>query len=142
MQSLKHPGSDLDFSVDVGYFLGDLNVYDREESLGALLETYDPNRSSDLTALVRDRILASKRFERLSADHKRILLQKLRGALALDDDFAKFFDPESAGDFFALPYSWEIREPRKFFEEIYRQIVESWDIAPSNDEESNWIRPG
>ncbi len=31
---LKHPGTDIDFLVDLSYFVACFDIYDREEDLG------------------------------------------------------------------------------------------------------------
>lgn len=129
MDRLKHPGSDIDFRVDAGYFLADLNVYDREESLGVMLDKFDPNSHSDLQELVSTKILGSKRFARLSSEHKLRLLAVLREALQNDNDLDRFFNRELFEDGFSLPFSWDVRNPIEFFDEIYRQARELWELG-------------
>ena len=129
MNILKHPGSDVEFQVDAGYFLADLNVYDREESLGEILGRFDPNLPADLQMLVGTRILGSKRFERLGAEHKRLLLKILREAIANDENLVRYFDPDLFEDGFSLPATWEVQSPKAFFEEIYTQAHDLWEIG-------------
>jgi hypothetical protein len=126
---LKYPDSEVDFVVEPRYFLGVFDVYDREETLGAELDRVDPNDSKQLTELLRRRFFEGPRVAKLSAEHKVELTRVLKRALDENYDFAKLFDAETDHwDCFSLPGSWQVRNPRAFFEEIYRLAGEYWGL--------------
>lgn len=44
---LRHPFLKEDFFPELMWFIGQFDVYDREETLGAILAVYDPNNEED-----------------------------------------------------------------------------------------------
>ena len=124
---LKHPNSEADFVIEPRYFLDVFDVYDREETLGAKLSRIDPNDPQQRIALLREWFFEDPDIAKLSAEHKVELSRVLRRSLDENYDFARLFDRETDHwDFFSLPGSWEVRDPRGFFEEIYRLSLEYW----------------
>ncbi|WLG93724.1 hypothetical protein [Pseudomonas sp. FP198] len=49
---LIDPGTRLPYTPTPSYFLGCLDIYDREETLGEELQKYDPNRPIDRKILI------------------------------------------------------------------------------------------
>lgn len=126
---LKHPKSDVNFVVSPGYFIGDFDVYDREETLGVRLVQFDPNDEDQMRSAMDEFFFAGARVSRLTAEHKAELLRVLASAL---EDGSYEFDSlvgYDLGDGFSLPAEWEIRDARKFFSQIYRLAVERWAQA-------------
>jgi hypothetical protein len=67
---LKYPNSNVDFVVTPAYFLGDFDVYDREETLGARLEKFDPNNDEQLQVVLEQYFFRGARATGLTAEHK------------------------------------------------------------------------
>lgn len=125
---LYYPGTELEFSPSISYFIGDLDIYDREETLGKYLEEFDPNNRSDVYRVMKEMFFYGARVSALSAAHKALLIQVLINALK-DPlcDFGRYFEAiDDNGDAFTLPFGWEIKNPRLFFEEVYRIAMEEW----------------
>lgn len=40
---LYYPDTNFEFDPSLSYFIGDLDIYDREETLGVYLDRFDPN---------------------------------------------------------------------------------------------------
>lgn len=125
--NLKCPNSSADFDASPTYFLGDFDIYDREETLGRELNRYDPNDSVQLTE-VRRYFFEGGRVQELSVDHKTELLRVLQISLDEDFDFASLLGPGSIADDFVLPGGWQIKNPREFFEQIYREASANWKL--------------
>lgn len=124
---LKFPDSNVDFIVGPSYFLGDFDVYDREETLGAQLARFDPNDLNQLRDLLRERFFEGPRVAKLSAEHKKELLRVLASALEENFDFSALIEPDiNSGNNFALPDSWAIKDSRVFFAAIYHQACLYW----------------
>jgi hypothetical protein len=126
---IKHPNSNVDFVVGPGFFLGDFDVYDREESLGQRLERFNPNDSAQLRSLMDEFFFKGARVSGLNALHKAELVRVLADALANKDfDFRELIAPEGDfGDCFALPESWNIVNPRALFLDIYELTIQRWE---------------
>lgn len=124
--NLKFPNSDIDFTITPAYFLGDFNIYDREESLGEYLNKFNPNNSEELCLVLEEKFFNGGRVLELSLEHKLELLRVLANALAQKEyDFASVIDNQD-DEYFYLPYSWAIKNPRNFFETIYSQMYKHW----------------
>jgi len=126
--TLKYPGSDVPFVVGPAYFLGDFDVYDREETLGVRLDKFNPNNKSHLRLALDEYFFNGARVANLSPAHKIELIRALAHALAEDSfNFSTLvtddWDPD---DYFTLPDSWIIEEPRSFFVDIYDIAIERW----------------
>lgn len=126
---LKHPKSDVNFVISPGYFIGDFDVYDREETVGVRLAQIDPNDEDQMRSAMDDFFFAGARVSMLTAEHKAELLRVLASAL---EDGNYEFDSlvrYDLGHGFSLPAEWEIRDTRKFFSQIYRLAVQRWAQA-------------
>ncbi|CCN72628.1 hypothetical protein [Vibrio nigripulchritudo] len=131
MKKLKFPNSDVDFVITPAFFLGDFDIYDREESLGEYLERFDPNDSKQLRIVLEEKLINGGRFNMLSTMHKYVILNEL--AIALSDkkyDFSEFFT--SHDQHFSLPWTWNIDNPRNFFEVVYEKIYDAWNVEISS----------
>lgn len=128
MKALKltYPNTNIPFNPSPMYFLGEFDVYDREESLGEYLNQFDPNDRAEVNQLLRKLFFQGARAQVLTSAHKKVLVESLLGALRDPDyDFLSVFEPEEA-DTFCLPFDWEINNGRLFFEEVYRLALEFW----------------
>lgn len=125
---LKHPNSDRPFIVSPGYFLGGFDIYDREETLGERLNAFNPNDKNQLRLLLDDRFFKGAIVDQLSVEHKAELMRVLEDALNAEDfDFGVLVSHErDTEDYFTLPSSWDIKEPRLFFLNIYDIALERW----------------
>jgi hypothetical protein len=125
---LKYPNSDVDFDVTPAYFLGDFDIYDREEELGVKLNAFDPNEEGALLLLMDKFFFRGGRVASLQPEHKAELLRVL--SAALDDknfDFRALVSPgEHLKCYFTLPDSWKIRDPRELFGRIYMLAASRW----------------
>ncbi len=124
---LKHINSSADFIVDPKDFLNCFDVYDREETLGEELNQFDPNEQVQLEDLF-ERYFFCGGILALTPAHKVELVRVLKDAL--DNkyfDFSEIFHADhDAPDTIYLPTAWNIDNPRGFFENIYRIVVERW----------------
>ncbi len=125
---LKHPNSNVPFVVGPAYFLGEFDVYDREETLGVRLNRFNPNDESQLRQLLEEFFFKGGRVKNLTSEHKSELLRVLASAI-MDDGFdfaALIADDRDPDDCFMLPSSWNIEDPRSFFKNIYSIALENW----------------
>lgn len=121
---LTHPFLDILYNPSVGYFLGGIDVYDQEESLGESLWGLDPN-SDDREKIIREYIIPHQSY--LSYRHKFVLHNKLGGALKDKDfDFSIFFGVDVDSHTATAWDASEVETPRSFFEDIYRIASEVW----------------
>lgn len=125
---LFYPGTDIPFIPSPSYFLGELDIYDREETLGEYLNQFDPNDRSSIQRILKELFFDGPRVSSLTSQHKAVLAKTL--AEALQDysyDFKELLEPDwDAGDTFSLPFDWDIKNPRMFFEEAYRLAQIIW----------------
>jgi len=122
---LMHPYLDAPYNPQLKHFLGGFDIYDREETLGAELEKYDPECPIDRTELIRRFIV--KRFSGLTPRHKLVLVSVLRRSL--DGETSKLSDVFKHDPFShsLLPLGWnEMKDPRVFFEHVYSILTEVW----------------
>jgi hypothetical protein len=125
---LKYPESNVDFDVTPSYFIGDFDIYDREDSLGEYLNKFDPNDKKQLQALLIERFFKGPRVAKLTVEHKAELMKVLIESLKSDDfDFDSILTQDrEPGDYFELPWDWDFERPRYYFEEVYRLAIEFW----------------
>tara|TARA_B100000745_G_scaffold165958_1_gene108627 strand:+ start:1655 stop:2104 length:450 start_codon:yes stop_codon:yes gene_type:complete len=132
--TLKHPDTSVDFHVSPAYFVGDFDIYDREDCLGEYLNQYDPNNKNELHKLLREKFFGGARVGKLTPEHKAELMRVLIDALKTKDyDFDSILSHErEPDDYFTLPWDWEFVRPRYFFEEVYRLACELWESELSS----------
>ncbi|MBF4556146.1 hypothetical protein H7698_08670 [Pseudomonas sp. p50] len=128
----------LPFHPTPAFFLGGLDIYDREETLGATLEQLDPNDPVDREKIILNYCLPSRKSYR----HKYLLHKCLMEALENKNyDFRSLlqYDPEAYSSF---PYGWdEMKDTRAFFSDIFRLATIEWreDLyKASNEDQSTW----
>lgn len=127
LSMLKHPNSDVDFVVTPAYFVGVFNVYDREETLGVRLATFDPNDEEQLVSVMDEFFFNGAWVASLSPEHRNEMLRVLASALAdASYDFDALISDEAVGEYFYLPAEWEIRDAREFFSRIYQLALARW----------------
>ena len=124
---LKYPDTDIDFDGSPRNFLECFDVYDREETLGEVLNRFDPNDPVQLSELIRQYVFDPPRVAHLTAGHRALLILELKKALDENYDFGPMFtSDQNSPAVIELPSKWVIRDPRGFFEEIYRQAKVHW----------------
>jgi hypothetical protein len=127
LEILKYPNSSADFIASPAYFIGGFDIYDREETLGTVLNRYDPNDDSQLIELMNAYFFDSVRVFDLSAAHKTELLRVLRESLQDKDyDFETIVQDGGKSGYFYLPFEWTIDNPRQFFARIYQIVAARW----------------
>lgn len=136
------PSSGTPFEPKVGYFLGGIEIYDREETLGEEIRRYNPNAPLEREAVIKKYIVPTESW--LSYRHKYVFLKVLEEALNNPDyDFSSEFASDYDSDDYTC-VAWdesEIENPRRFFEDIYRIVSEVWheDIERARQEDpSTW----
>lgn len=131
---LYYPDTNFEFDPSLSYFIGDLDIYDREETLGVYLDRFDPNNRGDVCNLLKEMFFHGPSASGLSISHKEFLVELLINALRDPGfDFCKPFETDDGnGDTFTLPFSWEIKKPRMFFEEAYRIALSEWHDVSIN----------
>lgn len=124
----------IDFKPSISDFIGNLDIYDREETLGVYLDRFDPNNRGDVCNLLKETFFHGPSTSGLSISHKEFLVELLINALRDPGfDFCKPFDTDDGNcDTFTLPFSWEIKKPRMFFEEAYRIALSEWHDVSIN----------
>ena len=86
---------------------------------------FDPNDTEQLCKLLEEKFFNGGRLLKFSLGHKYELMRVLGIALAdTDYDFETIIHHQD--DYFCLPWSWEIKSPRSFFETIYLKMYEHW----------------
>ncbi|MBI6567192.1 hypothetical protein YA0852_24210 [Pseudomonas synxantha] len=138
---LCHPCSEnIPFDASLRYLVGAFDIYDREETKGKELYTYNPNNEEDREYLIIKYCLDP--HIRYSYRHKYKLIENLVTALNTENfDFGSFFedDPDEHSSM-----AWdetEIADPRGFFADIYRLANEVWkeDLQKASLEDpSTW----
>lgn len=137
---LKNPYINKAFEPNLKWFVGMLDVYDREETRGLELEVYNPNDLADREVLIKRYCL---NLPYLSYRHKLVLVESLEEKLRDPKyDFQLLFDidPYEAASW--PREEWDALEsPRSFFQDIYRLAMEIWesDLAKAASEDrSTW----
>jgi hypothetical protein len=122
---LKHPFLDEEYSPNISYFLGGIEIYDREETLGEQLWKLDPKVLENREVIIEKYIIHDLRY--LSYRHKFVLLNELENKLSDEHfDFSIVFR-NNPDEHTSLAWSEnEIDNPRKFFEDIFRVASKIW----------------
>lgn len=123
---LLDPFLNEEFEPDLMWFVGVFGVYDREETLGAELEVYDPNDIDDRAELIKKYSLV---LDYLSYRHKFVLLQFLAEKLNDESfDFQGLFDiDEDEAASWPRKEWYELENPRAFFQHVYTLAQEFWE---------------
>ena len=101
-------------------------MYDREETLENKLNAYNPNDSQQIKELMQRYFFNTTRIESLGPMHREELKNALLKALASPDyDFTSLLKDNDEKCFY-LPSEWNIENPRRFFEVIYKTLNETW----------------
>ncbi|WP_189672587.1 hypothetical protein [Pseudomonas sp. SWRI154] len=122
---LKHPYVNKEFVPDLMWFVGQFDVYDREETRGAMLEVYNPDNEHDRLELIRKYGLDLKC---LSYRHKYVLLSFLEEKLN-DPDFdfqSVFYIEEDCAGSWPRGEWYNLKNPREFFRNVYVIAKEKW----------------
>lgn len=124
--SLTYPNSNCEFKPSLAFFLGEFDIYDREESRGGYLNGFDPNDRKQVRFLLEQLFFNGARVKSLTSEHKKVLFERLLDALGEPGyDFKSVFELNQ-DHCFCLPFDWEINDYRLFFEECYRLAVDHW----------------
>ncbi|WP_263286276.1 MULTISPECIES: hypothetical protein [unclassified Pseudomonas] len=137
---LRDPFLDEEFKPDLMWFIGVFSVYDREETLGAELEVYDPNNKEDRVELIRKRGL---NLNYLSYRHKFVLVEYLANKLNDENyDFQRLFDiDEDEAASWPRGEWYELENPREFLQDVYVLAQEVWkdDLHKASlEDQSTW----
>ncbi|SFH30593.1 hypothetical protein [Pseudomonas sp. NFACC45] len=122
---LKDPFLNEKFVPDLMWFIGQFDVYDREETRGATLEVYNPNDKCDRSELI---VKYGLDLECLSYRHKYVLVAYLEDRLSEQDfDFQKLFeiDEDCAGSWPRDEW-YNLENPREFFQAVFVLAKETW----------------
>lgn len=137
---LKNPYINKKFEPGLSWFVGVLDVYDREETKGVELAAYNPNNARDREVLIRKYCL---NLPYLSYRHKLALIENLAEKLRDPNyEFQLLFeiDPYEAASW--PREEWDsLENPRGFFQELYRLAVEVWEqdlTRASEEDRSTW----
>lgn len=123
---LKHPNSCVNFEVTPAYFLGGFDVYDREETLEAHLNSFDPNNKRELKQLINERFFNLKKTSDLTVDHKTVLFRVVVDSLKDSEyDFDSLFLDDDDSCFY-MPSEWKFERARLFFEVLYESMIDNW----------------
>ncbi|QHC94794.1 hypothetical protein [Pseudomonas sp. R84] len=137
---LKWPEFDLPFVPQLSYWLGGIEVYDREETLGVLLSAYDPNNLSDREIVIKEFILIN--FPSFTYKHKFLMVKVLEDALnSPEHDFTRQFEDDYESNTCVAWNETMVNDARGFFEDIYRLANECWseDLEKARVEDlSTW----
>lgn len=123
-----YPHSEIVYRPSPAFFLGPFNIYDREESLGVVLDGFDPNDPCDLCELF-DRFF----FPRWEAgggyttNHKIALVDVLLVSLRNPNYDFEVLLQDGDEECFYLPGNWNIRSARQFFLGAYESSVRHWE---------------
>ncbi|MFJ2540516.1 MULTISPECIES: hypothetical protein [unclassified Pseudomonas] len=137
---LKWPEFDFPFVPQLSYWLGGIEIYDREETLGVLLSAYDPNKHSDREVVIKEFIL--KNFPGFTYRHKFLMVKVLEDALNSPGfNFSEQFEDDYDSNTSVAWGEMMVNDPREFFEDIYKLASEQWseDIDKARAEnQSTW----
>lgn len=137
---LMHPFLNIPYRPKLQYFLGGFDIYDREETLGAAIATYDITLPRDRAHLIKHLVI--DRNTDLTYRHKNSLIDILSTALNDSEyDFSKILS-QDLNTHCALPSGWDCMvNPRTFFEDIHILACEGWSQElhqASLEDQSTW----
>ncbi|WP_419794880.1 hypothetical protein [Pseudomonas palleroniana] len=128
------------YTPNTSHILGELSIYDIEETVGRELRKYNPNNEKDRKKIIISYILKDLMY--LSYRHRFLLMSALRDALDNTEfDFSKEFENDY-DEYITMAWDeTEIADPRGFFADIYRLANEVWkdDLQKASLEDpSTW----
>ncbi|XPV20647.1 hypothetical protein MYA83_09770 [Pseudomonas palleroniana] len=137
---LKCPFMNTPYTPNTSHILGELSIYDIEETVGRELRKYNPNNEKDRKKIIISYILKDLMY--LSYRHRFLLMSALRDALDNTEfDFSKEFENDY-DEYITMAWDeTEIADPRGFFADIYRLANEVWkdDLQKASLEDpSTW----
>lgn len=137
---LRDPFLDEEFRPDLMWFIGVFGVYDREETLGAELEVYDPNNKDDRAELIRK---YSLNLGYLTYRHKFVLVESLANKLNDESyDFQVLFDiDEDEAASWPRGEWYELENPRSFLQHVYALAQDVWKddlLKASLEDRATW----
>jgi hypothetical protein len=136
---LKDPDIDLPYSPDMYYFLYGFDVYEKDEEFVKGLESHDPNNAIDRRNLIVKYFIG--KFNYLFYRHKYVLVKILNDTINNEKyDFSKIINSYE-DDYSCLPWNWDIKDSRAFFEDILRIAKEYWKDElqkASLEDQCNW----
>ena len=137
---LKHPGTHMPFEPKLSYVLAGISIYDKEETLGESLWTYNPNKRDEREEIIKKFIIPD--FKYLSYRHRFLTFKLLESFLDKPDfDFATQYESDYDEPRTIAWDETEIEDPRGFFEEIYKIASEEWkeDLHKASlEDQSDW----
>lgn len=114
----------LPWEPKISYFLGALEIYDREEE-GEVYLRYDPNVPSERKEVIEKFLIPD--LEYLGYRHKYALLEVLKDALKdQSHDFSVQFENDYDECITMVWSNDEVENARLFFQDIYRVASEVW----------------
>ncbi|OOG88960.1 hypothetical protein B0E42_02935 [Pseudomonas sp. A25(2017)] len=122
---LKNPFIDEAFVPDLMWFIGQFDVYDREETLGVILGDYNPDDERDRLVLIAKYGLD---LECLSYRHKYVLMSFLENKLNDPDfNFQSLFeiDEDCAGSWPRGEW-YNLKDPKRFLQDVYILAKQTW----------------
>lgn len=128
--TLFYPDSDIPFHPNPGWFLGAFNCYDREETLGEILNRYDPLDPAQLQALY-DAYVFDEFGEQLgfTSVHRAAIATNLIAALSeTKHDFAAYLAIDESEEEWCFPSVWAFPRPRYSFEQAYLALLRHWGV--------------
>ncbi|KGU85809.1 hypothetical protein [Pseudomonas mediterranea] len=137
---LKDPFLNEQFVPDLMWFIGQFDVYDREETRGVALGVYDPNDKHDRSELI---VKYALDLACLSYRHKYVLVVFLEEALKDPNyDFQALFeiDEDCAGSWPRGEW-YNLKNPREFFHDVFVLAKEVWreDLkTAAREDPSTW----
>lgn len=136
---LKYPDTDVPYNPDIYSFLYGFDIYGKDEEFIAKLEGYNPNNINDRQELIECCFI--ERYNTLSYRHKYVFIKLLSDATKNKRyDFSKIINSYE-DDYSCLPWSWNIENPREFFEDILRIAKDAWKddlYKASLEDQSTW----
>jgi hypothetical protein len=122
---LTHPYVNVPYEPTLSGILAGISIYDREETLGAVLRNYNPNNQDERDEIIKKFILSD--YDYLTYRHKFLVFKLLEGVLLdADFDFSKQFESDYDDPRILAWDETEIENPRGFFEDVYRLASEEW----------------
>lgn len=128
------------FVPDLMWFVGVFDVYDREETKGVELGSYNPNDEVDRSVLIAKYCLNQPYF---SHRHKLALIENLEAALEDPNfDFQGVFEiNECEANSWPREEWYLLESPRGFFHYVYQLAKEIWKedlLTAASEDRSAW----